>query len=56
MFESPADEHINALIETLCDEAAHCTFASEAAKRQKLLDQIAQLRASQNPIVQLINR
>ena len=52
MFESDADKHINDLIEELCDQAARC-FSSEVAQRQQYIDQIAQLRASQNPIIQM---
>lgn len=51
MFESPADEHINNLIEHLCDEAQRLFCSAE--DRQSYVDQIAQLRASQNPIVNL---
>lgn len=54
MFESPADEHINGLIEHLCDKASH-PFVKEA-ERQKFIDQIAQLRAAQNPIVNMIRQ
>jgi hypothetical protein len=53
MFESAADEHINELIEELCERASR-TFC-ESHERKELIDQIAQLRASQNPLVRLIH-
>lgn len=51
MFESAADKHVNDLIEHLCDKASR-TFC-EADERQSLIDQIAKLRASQNPIINM---
>lgn len=48
---NPADKHIADLIETLCTQAARCSFNSDAPKKQKLIDQIAQLRASMNPVI-----
>ena len=51
MFESPAYEHINDLIEHLCDKASH-PFVKDP-DRQTYIDQIAKLRASQNPIIHM---
>ena len=48
---NPADQHICDLIEYLTKKAANCTFESEAQKRQTYIDQIAQLRASMNPVI-----
>jgi hypothetical protein len=54
MFESEADQHINDLIKKLCAKAAtRMDFVSEADERQIYIDQIAKLRASQNPIINL---
>jgi len=50
-MNNPADQHIVELIETLVAEAERCHFDSDAAKRQTKIDQIAQLRASMNPII-----
>lgn len=49
-FETAADQHINDLIKNLCRAADRC-FDSEADKRQMLIDQICQLRASQTPTI-----
>lgn len=48
-FATAADEHITNLIEHLSDEAQR--FARNGAERQEFVDQIAKLRASQNPTV-----
>ena len=48
---NPADQHIVGLIEDLVAETRRYTFASEASKRQTCIDQIAQLRASMNPVI-----
>lgn len=47
---NPADQHIVDLIEELVSEASRC-FDSEAQKKQTLINQIAQLRASMNPVI-----
>lgn len=51
MFESASDAHINELIKCLCNEAERCTFVADQPKKQKLIDQIVQLRTSQNPTI-----
>jgi hypothetical protein len=48
---NPADQHIADLIEDLVAKVRHCTFSSDAPKRQTYIDQIAQLRASMNPVI-----
>lgn len=50
MSTIPADEHITDLIEELASEASRC-FDSEAEKKQTLINQIATLRASMNPVI-----
>jgi len=50
-MSNPADQAISDLIETLCNQVVRCSFDSDAAKKQKLIDQIAQLRASMNPVI-----
>ena len=50
-MSNPADKHIADLIEELTDKAIRCTFASDADKRQVYINQIAQLRASMNPVI-----
>lgn len=53
---NPADEAVVALIKKLSAEVDRCQFDSEADKKQKLITQIAQLRASMNPVIhQFIN-
>lgn len=51
MFESAADKHINDLIEHLCDKASR--IFCEDDERQSIIEQIAKLRASQNPIINM---
>jgi hypothetical protein len=54
---NPADTHIADLIEDLCDDAKRCSFHSDKDKKQRLIDQIAQLRASMEPtIIQKIKK
>lgn len=49
---NPADQHIAELIETLAtDRAFRSNFDTDADKRQTLINQIAQLRASMNPVI-----
>jgi len=47
---NPADQHIAELIENLTTKYHSC-LRSEDAKRQRLIDQICQLRASMNPVI-----
>jgi hypothetical protein len=57
---NPADEVVVDLIEKLAKEAARCTFDSQADQRQRLINQIAQLRASMSPTIvtteEILNR
>jgi len=56
-MENPADKAVVSLIESLCDEVRRLTFESDAAKRQRKIDQIAQLRSSMNlTITQQVSR
>lgn len=48
-FATDADAHIADLIETLCDLASDRFM--DANKRETLINQIAKLRASQNPTI-----
>lgn len=50
-FATEADEHINSLIETLCDEADRDVRFDRHDTAQRRIDQIAKLRASQNPTI-----
>ena len=53
---NPADETIVNLIENLAIEVSHCTFSTDDSKKQTLITQIAELRASMNPVIhQYIN-
>jgi len=52
-MSNPADEHITELIETLSDRAGRFTTSDE--DRQTLINQIAQLRASMNPVIHQYN-
>jgi hypothetical protein len=49
-MSNPADQHIVELIETLCDKADRC-FEHEVDLRTSYVTQIAQLRASMNPVI-----
>lgn len=49
-MSNPADEAIVELISTLCGKAENC-FESEAELRQSYVNQIAELRASMNPVI-----
>jgi hypothetical protein len=54
---NPADEAIAELIADLTAEVARCSFDSDRPKKQELINQIAQLRASMNPVIhQHVNR
>jgi len=56
MDNNPADELIADLIDDLIRELNRC-FESESDKKQTLINQIAQLRASMNPVIhQYVNR
>lgn len=48
---NPADAHIANLIETLVAEVERLSFKSDADRRQEKINQIAQLRASMNPVI-----
>jgi hypothetical protein len=49
-MSNPADEAIVDLINELSSQVSRC-FDSEADKKQALINQIAQLRASMNPVI-----
>jgi hypothetical protein len=50
---NPADEHIAELIEILCTEVDRFRFKREFDNMQMAINQIAQLRASMNPVIHM---
>jgi hypothetical protein len=48
---NPSDQHIADLIATLVSEVERCSFDSDRPKKQELINQIAQLRSSMNPVI-----
>ena len=51
---NPADQHIADLIEDLTDKASRFNIKHE--DRQQLINQIAQLRASMEPVIHVIEK
>lgn len=52
---NPADQLIVDLIESLIDDHRNC-FSSEIEQRQQIINQIAQLRASMEPVIHVTEK